>query len=115
VAGALLYPAALMAIGVENARREWEDARRRLEEEARDPTQRERLDAQVEAVLDELRRRVGSTFTLSELAEAYAGADRWSREAVEERAPTPGWPRLLSVVEGAAFHLYQRGAVDYSP
>jgi hypothetical protein len=65
--------------------------------------------------MDELRRRVGGTFTLAELAAEYARADRWVLEAVAERASVPGWPRTLAVVEGAAFHLYSRGAVDYSP
>jgi hypothetical protein len=37
------------------------------------------------------------------------------RDVVEERAPGPGWPRTLSLVQDAAFHVYQRGAVDYAP
>ena len=102
-------------VALESARAEWEDAHRRLESYAGEPKLYARLLAQVEAVTDELARRVGQTFTLAELAEAYGGAERWSRDAVAERAPAPGWPRTLSVVEGAAFHRYQRGAVDYEP
>ncbi len=49
-----------------------------------------------------------------ELADEYTRADVWAREALAEQA-TPGWPRTLSVVEGAAFHIYARGAVDYAP
>jgi hypothetical protein len=104
-----------VSIAVEQARREWEDGYRRLEEHARDPSIYPRLLAQVEAVTEELRRRVGQTFTLAELAVAYAEAERWVRDAVSERAGTPGWPRTLSLVEDAAFHIYQRGAVDYTP
>jgi hypothetical protein len=100
---------------VDNARAEWEDANRRLEEHAREPDLYVRLLAQVEVVTDELARRVGQTFTLRELAQHYADAERWSRDAVADRAPSPGWPRTLSIVEGAAFHRYQRGAVDYEP
>jgi hypothetical protein len=100
---------------VESARRDWEVGYRRLLEQAGDATNRERLMAQVEAIGDELRRRVGGTFTLRELAEAYAGAEEWSRAVVAEEAPTPGWPRTLSLVEAAAFHLYARGAQDYTP
>ena len=103
------------AAEVESARREWEDGHRRLEEQARDRAAGERLLAQVEAVTVELRRRVGGTFTLAELTRAYAGAEGWSRAAVAERAPLPGWPRTLSLVEAAAFHLYARGASDYEP
>ncbi len=87
----------------------------RLEQQARDSLESERLQAQVDAVIDELRRRVGGTFTLAELTRAYAGAEVWSRAAVAERAPVPGWPRTLSIVEAAAFHLYARGASDYEP
>ena len=35
--------------------------------------------------------------------------------AVAERAASSGWPGNLSLVEGAAFLLYSRGAVDYEP
>jgi hypothetical protein len=100
---------------VESARREWEDGYRRLQDEARRLPAPERLLAQVDAVLAELRRRVGGTFTIRELAAAYGDAERWSRDAVAERAAAPGWPRTLSLVEAAAFHEYARGAQDYEP
>jgi hypothetical protein len=100
---------------VESARREWEDGYRLLHDEAQRGDHPERLLAQVDAVTAELRRRVGGTFTLRELAAAYTGAERWSRSAVAERAPAPGWPRTLSLVEAAAFHEYARGAQDYEP
>jgi hypothetical protein len=100
---------------VESARRDWEEGHRRLQDEVRRQDAPERLLAQVDAVLAELRRRVGGTFTLSELAAAYGDAERWSRDAVAERAAAPGWPRTLSLVEAAAFHEYARGAQDYEP
>lgn len=100
---------------VESARRDWEDAYRRLEEAARDPARAEQLRLQLAVVTDELRKRVGSSFVLADLVTEYPHADSWAWGAVSERAPAPGWPRTLSVVEGAAFHLYARGAVDYSP
>ena len=100
---------------VESARREWEEGHRRLLERARVEPQPERLLAQVDAVAAELRRRVGGTFTLRELAEAYGGAEVWTRDVVAEQAPAPGWPRTLSLVEAAAFHQYARGAQDYEP
>jgi hypothetical protein len=100
---------------VESARRDWEEGHRRLQDEVRRQAAPERLLAQVDAVLAELRRRVGGTFTLRELAAAYGDAERWSRDAVAERAAAPGWPRTLSLVEAAAFHEYSRGAQDYEP
>lgn len=100
---------------IESARREWAEGHRRLLEQAGDDRERERLLAQVEVVAAELRRRVGGVFTLRELAESYGRAEEWSRAVVAEQAPSPGWPRTLSLVEAAAFHLYSRGAQDYLP
>jgi len=100
---------------VESARRDWADGWRRFQEESQDPAAADRLGQQLEVVTDELRRRVGGTFTLAELARVYADADRWARAAVADQAAAPGWPRLLSVVQDAAFHVYARGAVDYEP
>jgi hypothetical protein len=102
-------------IALESIRQEWEDGHRRFEELMRDPVAKPRLLAQLEVVTDELRKRIGQTFTLDELASAYQRADGWVRTAVEERAGTPGWPRTLALVQDTAFHLYQRGAVDYTP
>ena len=104
-----------MTADLESAKRDWEDAYRRLEEAARDPARAEQLRLQLGVVTDELRKRVGSSFTLRDLVTEYRDADSWARDTVSERAAAPGWPRTLSVVEGAAFHLYARGAVDYAP
>ena len=95
-------------------RREWEDGYRRFQDLSRDRIVADRLSAQLDVVTDELRKRVGQTFTLEQLAAAYERADEWAREAVSEHAATPGWPRTLAIVQDAAFHLYQRGAVDYA-
>ena len=95
-------------------RLEWDEAYRRFVDSSRDPVQGESLRAQLVALTEELRRRVGGTFTLAELVDEYGGADTWSREALSQLAAA-GWPRTLTLVEGAAFHLYSRGAVDYTP
>jgi hypothetical protein len=104
-----------MATLTETVRREWGDGHRRFEALARDPVAGPRLLAQLEVVTDELRKRVGQTFTLDQLATEYRGAERWTREAISERAATPGWARTVSLVEDEAFHQYQRGALDYVP
>ena len=104
-----------MTIVLDVVRREWEQGYRRFEAASREPVAGDRLQRQLEVVTDELRKRIGQTFTLEQLAEAYDNADDWARDVVSERAATPGWPRTLSMVEDAAFHLYQRGAVDYKP
>lgn len=97
------------------ARREWADGHRRFLAEARDPTRADVLHQQRDAVLDELRRRVGGVFTLAELADAYAGSERWLREVVDERAPSRGGTRTVSLAGDAAFHAYSRQAQDYAP
>jgi hypothetical protein len=106
---------AIVAGDLEGARRDWEDGYRRLREAARDQREADRLHEQVDVVTAELRRRVGATFTLSELAEAYAGSEPWIRAAVAERAAAPGWPRSVAVAGDAAFHIYARAAIDYAP
>ena len=101
----------MSAVAVENARLQWEDGYRRLNEYASDRPTYERLLAEVGVLIDELNRRVGQTFTLAELAAAYDDADRWLLEVL---APGAGAIQL-GLVEDAAFHVYARGAVDYAP
>jgi hypothetical protein len=104
----------LVAADLDSARLEWEHAYRDLVEAARDPAQEDRVRLQLDAISAELRRRVGGTYTMRELADEYVAADGWAREVLAEQA-SPGWPRTLALVEGAAFYLYARGALDYAP
>ena len=100
---------------VEVARQEWEEGTRRLEAARDDRRRYGQLLELLELVLDELRKRIGQTYTLAELVSAYGESERWAREMLEERAEMPGWPRDLTVVVAAAFDAYHRGAVDYKP
>jgi hypothetical protein len=104
-----------MTSSVEAARQQWAEGNRRLESRASEREAYRRLLYQLEIATEELRKRVGETFTLAELADAYDRSDEWMREAMEERAATRDWARQLSVVQDAAFHLYARGATDYVP
>ena len=104
-----------MSEHVDLVRDDWEAGYRRLELASRDAAQAAPLAVHVDLISAELRRRVGSTFTLEMLADAYVGADAWVRQAIQEHAPTPGWARTVAMVEDAAFHVYARGAVDYTP
>lgn len=108
-------PSAPVSVALGTARQEWGEAHRRLEAHRHDADVYRRLLDQVEVVLAELRRRVGQTFTLGELAAAYDDAERWSRAVLADAGAPPGWTRTLTEVQGAAFHLYARGAVDYEP
>jgi hypothetical protein len=100
---------------VELARRQWEDGRRRIEAVRSDARRYRTMLDQVEIVSDELRKRVGQTFTMSELADAYAGADDWARHAVDGADSEEPPPSDLPAVAGAAFDQYARGATDYRP
>ena len=88
---------------------------RRLRASSSDPVDYETLMAQVEAVTEALRRRIGEHFSLAQLAGVYGGDDGWVYEAVAERADRPGWTAKVSVAQDAAFHRYARGATDYTP
>jgi hypothetical protein len=100
---------------VEVARQEWEEGSRRLEAAREDGRRYRQLVELLELVLDELRKRVGQTYTLRELVAAYGDSEGWAREVLEEHAQGPGWPRDLTIVLAAAFDAYQRGATDYEP
>ncbi|HKP17981.1 MAG TPA: hypothetical protein VJT84_05830 [Gaiellaceae bacterium] len=104
-----------MSAAVEIARHEWAEGYRRLEREHEDRRRYGALHAQVEAIMAELRRRIGSDFTVAELAAEHRGADSWAREAVAELPADAQWPAGVSIATDAAFHLYVRGARDYEP
>jgi hypothetical protein len=102
-------------VDLELARQQWADGDRRVAEARSDRRRHDRLLAEMEVVSRELRRRVGQVFTLQELADAYAGADRWARDTID--AADPDGPPALEpgAVTDAAFHQYARGASDYEP
>jgi len=121
VAGELLLRIASIARvegSVELARQHWAEGYRRLvQAKGAEPRLHARLLDQVEVVTRELRRRIGKSFTLAELADAYARADRWVQDALGEHAERGGrgWIATVTTAADAAFHLYARGARDYRP
>jgi hypothetical protein len=102
------------SFAVETARQEWEEGHRRFQAESHDPRRRLRLLQYLETVTGELRKRLGTTFTLAELVAMYASVEDWAREALEEVGGA-NWARDVTLVSDAAFHLYARGASDYRP
>ena len=97
------------------ARQHWEEGRRRIERLRADPEAYARVSAQVELVAAELRRRVGLTFTLAELAGMYDGADDWARDVLDDARDEDAPPPETAAATDAALHLYARGASDYAP
>jgi len=100
---------------LELARQHWRDGNRRVEGAREDGHRYARLTEGVDIVVAGLRKRVGQTFTLAELAAAYDGADDWVRELLDESDPDGPPPTEPGTVADAAFHAYARGAADYRP
>ena len=95
----------------EEAIGQWEDGARRLS--SADPELHPMLERARDAVVAELRRRLGGGFTAAELAELYPGDADWIYELAVLSAPgvPEAWDVL--VVGGAAFLRYLREASDY--
>ena len=93
---------------VENALYQWEEGERRLFEAP--ALERDDLERALAVVLTELRRRLGSAFTLAELADFYGEGSDWaSTLAQRESAGTDA-----AAVVDAAFFRYAAEATDYA-
>jgi hypothetical protein len=100
---------------LELARQIWDDGNRRVEAARPDRPRHGRLLRHVDLVIGGLRRRIGQTFTLAELADAYDGADGWARELLDDAEPDDTPVSEPGTITDAAFHHYARGALDYHP
>jgi hypothetical protein len=91
----------------------WQDGARRLQNA--DPSERPALDRVTDAIVLELRRRLGGPFTTSELAALYdeEGTD-WIFEVARRVAPENPSAWDMPTVAGAAFARYVRQASDYA-
>ena len=101
-----------MSYPVDNALFEWEEGHRRLQALSDSPRRYAWANRVIEVIRDDLRRRVGATFTVAELADVYGAGTGWVLEIANRMDPegTISWdPQLLA---GAAFHLHLRGAKD---
>jgi hypothetical protein len=105
-----------VTVELEVARHQWDDGRRRVEDaRRRDRRRYDELVAEIDVVLAALRGRVGQTFTLAELADAYDGADAWVQDLLDDADPEGEPVTEVGTVADAAFHHYARGASDYRP
>lgn len=100
-----------MAYSLENALFQWEEGWRSLE--AIDDARRRHLaDRVVRSIDDELRRRIGPTFSAAELADLYGRGTDWCQQVAIDVAPTiEGDAQSLA---DAAFWLYLRKATDFA-
>jgi hypothetical protein len=97
-----------MPYAVENALYQWQDGEQRIRQ-APEPD-RARLERAAEIVLDELRRRLGSSFVLAELADYYGGDTDWAEELASRYAPSGD---VVAVVD-AAFSRYARESSNFA-
>ena len=104
-----------MSTATDTIRHEWADGYRRFEGERETPAHYQALRAQLEAITEELRRRVGGVYLLDELAAEYGRSDVWAQRLLTELSPPDRWAPGLSTAVDAACHLYARGAQDYEP
>ena len=104
-----------MSTGAELVRHEWADGYRRLESTRDDPARYRVLRAQVDTIVDQLRRRVGARFELEELVAEYRRWDTSAHDLLPELPEDARWAPGLTTAVDAAFHLYARGAQDYVP
>ena len=88
-----------MSYALENALFQWEEGERRIRDA--EPADRVRLEGLAARVVEGLRQRLGSEFTVQELSDLYGSQPDWTQEA------TP------STAIDAAFARYAREASDF--
>jgi len=96
----------------ENALYQWQQGERRLKAAA--PERSLTLERVTEALVAELRRRLGGRFYTEELVELYERGTTWCMQLAMKLAPEDPWAWEAGVVVDAAFGRYLRGAADYA-
>jgi hypothetical protein len=97
-----------MGYALENALFQWREGERRI---AGTPEPvRADLEQAVEAVVDDLRKRLGSSFVLDELADLYGEGTDWATELATRRAAGTD----AATVVDAAFARYAREASNFA-
>ena len=92
----------------ETAREQWDAGLRRLDEAY--PEQVPTLERVTREIQNELRRRLGGSFTLDELADLYDEGTGWCTDLAVEDAPDEPFAWDARIVADAAFGRYQRAA-----
>ena len=97
-----------MPHALENAITQWQEGERRLRESPRG--EQSHLDDAIYSVIEELRRRLGSKFLVSELVDLYYEGTDWAEDVAQRRATGAD----TSAVVDVAFGRYARGAADFA-
>src|SRR5688572_5703518 len=88
-----------MSYALENALFQWEEGERRIR--GSEPLERVRLERASARVLEGLRQRLGSEFSVQELSDLYGSQPDWTYDAIP------------AVAIDAAFARYAREASDF--
>jgi hypothetical protein len=99
-------------VSFENAIYQWQQGERRIRDA---PVERAPLLERVtEALVAELRRRVGGRFSAEELVECYERGTAWCLQVAMQVAPEDPWAWEAGVVVDTAFGRDLREAADYA-
>ena len=103
-----------LASGVpyQTAVQQWREGARRLEDAERD--EQRVLDRVVRRIYEDLRKRLGSSFTTDELVELYESGTSWAQQLAMRTAPEHPFAWDPRTVVDAAFAQYMREASDYA-
>jgi hypothetical protein len=99
-------------VSFETAFYQWQQGERRLR--AAPPERRRLLERVTEALVAELRRRLGGRFSAGELVDVYEAGTAWCLQVAMRVAPQEPWAWESGVVADAAFARYLREAADYA-
>lgn len=96
----------------ETAIHQWQRGERRLQAEP--PERALVLERVTDALVAELRRRLGGRFSCEELVELYERDTAWCLPIAMKLAPQDPWAWEAGLVVDAAFRRYLREASDYA-
>jgi hypothetical protein len=98
-------------VSLETALHHWQNGDRSLREAPSE--RRATLERVCERIYQELRRRLGGSFSALELVELYESGTAWCLQLAANTAPDNPWAWDATVAD-AAFHRYLREAYDYA-
>lgn len=102
-------------MGYASVKHLWREGSRRLDDpEAWDTAQQRILHRVVNRIYEDLRRRLGSTFTVDELVALYEDGTEWAEHLAMEAAPEHPFAWESRTVVDGAFARYVREAADYA-
>jgi hypothetical protein len=103
-----------LSFAIDNAVLQWEEGYRSVEAARSNASDYRPLGRAVVAVENELRKRLGSKFTVAELASLYREGTDWALDLAMAAGTAETPPIASSAAVDAAFYLYMREASDFA-